>query len=60
MKTNGNGRENPITVFIFTFSLENGIENGKAGNGYELGNVGISKTNQSEHKYTGISQEPII
>lgn len=49
------------TPFLFLFSyffLENKNENGKAGNGNELGNVGISKTKQYERKDAGIDREP--
>ena len=48
MKTDGNGRENPSTVSVFTFVTPDGNENGKAGNGNGRKKYGIRKRNNSD------------
>jgi hypothetical protein len=60
MKTDGNGRENSLTVFTFIFSLPDEKENGIGGNGKKQkwsDIIGGSKTNQSDRENTGIGRD---
>jgi hypothetical protein len=60
VKTVGNGRENPLTIFarISFYSIGNG--NGKVRNGIRSVKSGPSKTDKTKQKCLGIDRQTVI